>query len=116
MSMRSFTLLRPMWMRILQRTAWGQNNFFKGRKQVVTCCQGGVFGVPEKLSACPLVKQFPRRVKFLVCHRGDREVLGQPTLLAAFDDELWLAGALAGKDAEGGTLSSNKVAASIGGG
>eukprot|EP00971_Amphidinium_carterae_P070979 1403422-Amphidinium_carterae.1 len=33
----------------------------KGREQLVTCLKGGVFGVPEQLSACPKGLELPSK-------------------------------------------------------
>eukprot|EP00971_Amphidinium_carterae_P203186 4032269-Amphidinium_carterae.1 len=92
----------------------------KGREQVVSCSQGGVLGLPEQLSVCPSDLESPEGEVSGVLQRrsgGTRaahpscqvdSVLSDKELhVPFFDDELWLAG----KDAEGGTHNSNKVAA-----
>eukprot|EP00971_Amphidinium_carterae_P248291 4929333-Amphidinium_carterae.1 len=82
----------------------------KGRKQVVTCSQGGIFGVPEQLSVCPPDLELPGQTVSAGVVLD--LVLSDKELHAPFhDDGLWLTEAPAGKDAEGGTLSSNKAVA-----
>eukprot|EP00971_Amphidinium_carterae_P141997 2812620-Amphidinium_carterae.1 len=107
--------------------------FIKWREQLVTCSEGGVFGVPEQLLACPTGLELPGQtcsasVVFYktpaafdqkairgvrVAHPADRAALHIRELQAPIlDDEAWLADMQTSEtDAKGGTLGNTKVEA-----